>query len=147
MPRYVEEADVHYTRCAYSISYRHVMCGWSWPKAFAWIEKLSGRSYSLFEYVGSALGCSLDCRSAPGKSAKYVLIIMGSGAGVVEEYLTKMGDKALEALHIGSIPLEAKDCGCLNVHLYRQGSLEFLLRSRGHGVRSTSWRRCQRSAA
>jgi len=31
---------------------------------------------------------------ASGKSAKYVLIIMGSGAGVVEEYLTKMGDKA-----------------------------------------------------
>ena len=50
-------------------------------QAFAWIEKLSGRSYSLFEYVGS-------------KSAKYVLVIMGSGAGVVEEYLTKMGDKA-----------------------------------------------------
>lgn len=29
-----------------------------------------------------------------GKNAKYVLVIMGSGAGVVEEYLTKMGDKA-----------------------------------------------------
>lgn len=24
-------------------------------QAFAWIEKLSGRSYSLFEYVGSTL--------------------------------------------------------------------------------------------
>ena len=34
--------------------------------------------------------------AAAGKSAKYVLIIMGSGAGVVEEYLTKMGDKALK---------------------------------------------------
>ncbi|OLQ15389.1 Pyruvate dehydrogenase [NADP(+)], mitochondrial [Symbiodinium microadriaticum] len=32
---------------------------------------------------------------------------MGSGAGVVEEYLAKMGDKA-------------KDCGILNVHLYRR---------------------------
>lgn len=70
-------------------------------EAFAWIEKLSGRSYSLFEYVGS-------------KSAKYVLIIMGSGAGVVEEYLTKMGDKA-------------KDCGCLNVHLYRPWSEKHFL--------------------
>jgi len=70
-------------------------------EAFAWIEKLSGRSYSSFEYVGS-------------KSAKYVLIIMGSGAGVVEEYLTKMGDKA-------------KDCGCLNVHLYRPWSEKHFL--------------------
>ena len=29
----------------------------------------------------------------PGKNAKYVLVVMGSGAGVVEEYLQKMGPK------------------------------------------------------
>ena len=32
--------------------------------------------------------------SRRGPRAKYVLILMGSGAGVVEEYLAKMGDKA-----------------------------------------------------
>ncbi|CAE7630777.1 PFOR [Symbiodinium pilosum] len=70
-------------------------------EAFLWIEKLSGRKYTLFEYVGSP-------------RAKYVLILMGSGAGVVEEYLAKMGDKA-------------KDCGCLNVHLYRPWSEKHFL--------------------
>ncbi|CAJ1388754.1 unnamed protein product, partial [Effrenium voratum] len=70
-------------------------------EAFAWLEKLCGRKYELFEYVGS-------------KNAKYVLVVMGSGAGVVEEYLQKMGPKA-------------KDCGCLNVHLYRPWSEKHFL--------------------
>ena len=35
----------------------------------------------------------------PDPRAKYVLVLMGSGAGVVEEYLAKMGDKAPMRAH------------------------------------------------
>eukprot|EP00933_Yihiella_yeosuensis_P006407 TRINITY_DN1110_c0_g2_i4.p1 TRINITY_DN1110_c0_g2~~TRINITY_DN1110_c0_g2_i4.p1 ORF type:complete len:1858 (-),score=525.91 TRINITY_DN1110_c0_g2_i4:496-6069(-) len=65
-------------------------------EAFLWIEKICGRKYSLFEYTGS-------------KTAKYIIVIMGSGSGAVEEYIEKMGAKA-------------SDIGVLNVHLWRPWS-------------------------
>lgn len=47
------------------------------------VSKLTGRNYHLFDYIGA-------------KDAEYVVIIMGSGAEVVEEtmdYLNKQGNK------------------------------------------------------
>eukprot|EP00930_Biecheleria_cincta_P033054 TRINITY_DN228_c0_g1_i1.p1 TRINITY_DN228_c0_g1~~TRINITY_DN228_c0_g1_i1.p1 ORF type:complete len:1881 (-),score=444.47 TRINITY_DN228_c0_g1_i1:541-5724(-) len=70
-------------------------------EAFLWIEKICGRKYKLYEYFG-------------GANAKYIIVIMGSGAGVVEEYLAKMGDKA-------------KDCGVLQIRLYRPWSEKHVL--------------------
>ncbi|CAE8684018.1 unnamed protein product [Polarella glacialis] len=70
-------------------------------EAFAWVEKLCGRKYGLYEYVG-------------GKRAKYVIVIMGSGSGVVEEYLGKFGDKYPEI-------------GMLKIRLYRPWSEKHFL--------------------
>lgn len=65
-------------------------------EAFAWVEKLVGRKYELMEYVG-------------GRNAKYVIVVMGSGSGVVEEYLDKFGEQDSEI-------------GLLKVHLWRPWS-------------------------
>ena len=64
-------------------------------------EKLTGRSYKLFEYYGH-----------PG--AENIIIIMGSGAGAVHEtvdYLNKKGGKT----------------GYLHVHLYRPFSVKHFI--------------------
>eukprot|EP00931_Biecheleriopsis_adriatica_P085459 TRINITY_DN5993_c0_g1_i1.p1 TRINITY_DN5993_c0_g1~~TRINITY_DN5993_c0_g1_i1.p1 ORF type:complete len:1862 (-),score=488.91 TRINITY_DN5993_c0_g1_i1:144-5729(-) len=70
-------------------------------EAFLWLEKLCGRKYGLYEYVGS-------------KNAKYIIVIMGSGSGVVEEYLENLGSKA-------------KDIGMLKIRLYRPWSEKHFL--------------------
>jgi homodimeric pyruvate:ferredoxin (flavodoxin) oxidoreductase len=56
-------------------------------EAFDWVEKLCGRRYELYEYVGS-------------KDAKYVIVIMGSGVGIVEEYLDFVKDGQLAMVKI-----------------------------------------------
>jgi pyruvate-ferredoxin/flavodoxin oxidoreductase len=53
--------------------------------------ELTGRQYHLFDYVGSP-------------TAEYVIVAMGSGAGVVEEYLDFVEDPK---------------CGLINIRLYR----------------------------
>lgn len=64
-------------------------------------EALTGRSYKLFDYYGDA-------------NAERIIIIMGSGAGAVQEtvdYLNKQGEKV----------------GILEVHLYRPFSLKHFM--------------------
>jgi pyruvate-ferredoxin/flavodoxin oxidoreductase len=64
-------------------------------------EALTGRSYKLFDYYGDA-------------NAERIIIIMGSGAGAVQEtvdYLNKQGEKV----------------GVLEVHLYRPFSLKHFM--------------------
>ncbi|MBI3720687.1 MAG: pyruvate:ferredoxin (flavodoxin) oxidoreductase [Sphingobacteriales bacterium] len=64
-------------------------------------ESLTGRSYKLFDYYGDA-------------NAERIIIIMGSGAGAVQEtvdYLNKQGEKV----------------GVLEVHLYRPFSLKHFM--------------------
>jgi len=70
-------------------------------EAFQWIEKLSGRKYDLFEYIGS-------------KTAKYVIVIMGSGSTTVEEYLDSRGKKD-------------KEIGVVKVRLFRPWSVKHFL--------------------
>jgi pyruvate-ferredoxin/flavodoxin oxidoreductase len=68
-------------------------------EAFQCVEKLCGRKYDLFEYVGS-------------KRAKYVVVIMGSGSGAVEEYLDHTKNS---------------DFGMVKVRLFRPWSLQHFL--------------------
>jgi pyruvate-ferredoxin/flavodoxin oxidoreductase len=68
-------------------------------EAFGWIELITGRKYDLFEYVGS-------------KTAKYVIIIMGSGSGAAEEYIDHSKDPSI---------------GVLKVRLFRPWSVERFL--------------------
>lgn len=68
-------------------------------EAFQWVETLCGRKYDLFEYVGS-------------KRAKYVVVIMGSGSGAVEEYLDHTKNS---------------DYGLVKVRLFRPWSLKHFL--------------------
>jgi pyruvate-ferredoxin/flavodoxin oxidoreductase len=68
-------------------------------EAFAWIELITGRTYKLYEYIGS-------------KSAKYVIVAMGSGCGTVEEYIDSTGDP---------------EVGLLKVRLFRPFSVERFL--------------------
>jgi len=70
-------------------------------KNLAKLGKLVGRTYHLFDYVGA-------------KDADRVVVVMGSGADVVEEtvkYLEKKGEKV----------------GVLKVHLYRPFSVEHFI--------------------
>ncbi len=72
-------------------------------KAMDKFAKLVGRQYHLFDYAG-----------AP--DAERVIVVMGSGAEVVEEtvnYLVKHGEKV----------------GCVTVHLYRPFSVKHFLQS------------------
>ncbi len=65
-------------------------------------SELTGRSYQLFQYHGHP-------------QAERVIIIMGSGAGAVEEtvdYLNSIGEKT----------------GCLQVHLFRPFSVEHFIK-------------------
>jgi len=76
-------------------------------EAFQWVEKLCGRKYELFEYIGSP-------------TAKYVIVIMGSGSGTVEEYLDSEGK---QDKNIGLVRCAFSD----------------------RGVLRTFWRRCRLS--
>jgi pyruvate-ferredoxin/flavodoxin oxidoreductase len=70
-------------------------------KTMAKFAKISGREYKLFDYVGA-------------KDAERVVIVMGSGADVVEEtvdYLAKKGEKV----------------GVVKVHLFRPFSVEHFI--------------------
>ncbi len=65
------------------------------------VEKITGRSYKLFDYVGA-------------KDAEYVIVAMGSGCDAIEEtvdYLVAGGAKV----------------GLVKVHLYRPFSVEHLI--------------------
>ena len=65
------------------------------------VEKITGRSYKLFDYVGAA-------------DAEYVIVAMGSGCDAIEEtvdYLVAGGAKV----------------GLVKVHLYRPFSVEHLI--------------------
>ena len=62
--------------------------------------ELTGRQYHLFDYVGDP-------------NAENVIVVMASGAGIVEEYLDTVGND--------------KNVGLLNVRLYRPFSAEALV--------------------
>jgi pyruvate-ferredoxin/flavodoxin oxidoreductase len=73
-------------------------------------EALTGRKYKLFDYYGHP-------------QAERVIIIMGSGAGAVEEtvdYLNRQGERV----------------GYLQVHLYRPFSLRHFINALPHTVKS-----------
>lgn len=70
-------------------------------EAFAKVEKATGRTYKLFEYVG-----------AP--DAEHVIIAMGSGCETIEEIVSHLGAKG-------------EKVGLLKVRLYRPFSNEDLL--------------------
>ena len=73
-------------------------------------EALTGRSYKLFDYYGHP-------------QADRVIIIMGSGAGAVQEtvdYLNGLGEKV----------------GCLQVHLYRPFSMRHFINALPRSVKS-----------
>jgi len=78
-------------------------------KAMDRFAELTGRQYKLFEYVG-----------AP--DAKRVIVLMGSGAGAVEEAVEKLNAKN-------------KKVGLLKVRLYRPFSAELLLEALPASVR------------
>merc|ERR1719162_1493095 len=65
-----------------------------------WVAELTGRSYDIFEYCGHP-------------QAKDVIVIMGCGAQVVEEYIDYVG--------VG------QKIGVLKVHLYRPWSAKHFL--------------------
>ena len=71
--------------------------------------KVTGRSYHLFDYVGSP-------------DAEDVVVIMGSGAETVEETVSRLND-------------EGKKVGVLKVRLFRPFSMEHLVSSLPSTVR------------
>jgi len=69
-------------------------------QAMLWVKQLTGRSYDLFQYVGHP-------------KATDVVVVMGSGAQVVEELMDYYGS--------------SKKVGMLKVHLFRPWSISHFL--------------------
>lgn len=74
------------------------------------LESLTGRAYHLFDYYGNA-------------EAKEIIIIMGSGAGAVEETVAYLNQRG-------------QHTGCLQVHLFRPFSVDHFIDAIPKSVRS-----------